>query len=194
MSGRPATERASGRTPESGSRRRRGAAPTTLLLIAAALIAGAAIASLTVRGTPGATTLQDRVRAVGQTLRCPSCSDLSVADSPSAIAGEIRADIARRLGDGQSPERIRAYYVGRYGPWILLSPPASGVTLFAWLIPGLLVATGLVVAAVAVFRWTRRAPETAAGSSGSGSSHDTLGPSDRRLLDRALGTPPEEPA
>ncbi len=186
----------------SGARTARGSAQAaTLVLVAVVLVAGAALAFLALRGPAGPSTAADRARAVADSLRCPSCQDLSVADSPSAIAGEIRRDIARRLAAGQSPARIRAYYVERYGPWILLSPPTTGVTLFAWLVPGLLVGAGVVVVALAIRRWTAPGsriaapadPGAASASASAPPSPSGLAPADRRLLDRALATLPEEP-
>jgi cytochrome c-type biogenesis protein CcmH len=155
----------------------------TLLLIAAVLAAVAALAFLALHGAPPPTTLEDRTRAVAESLQCPACQDLSVEDSPSAIAGEIRGDIRRRLAEGQTPARIRAIYVARYGPWILLSPPKSGVTLVAWLVPGLLLGAGVALALTAVRRWTgavASSPPHGEGADGG------LSPSDRRLLDGAL--------
>jgi cytochrome c-type biogenesis protein CcmH len=179
----------------------------TIVLTAALVIAGAALLAVAVRGTPPPATPQQRADAVGATLRCPACEDLSVVDSPSAIAREIRSDIARRLRAGQSSEAIRAFYVDRYGPWILLSPPRSGVTLFAWLLPALLLAGGLVLLVVSVRRWTRREGAHAGDRPADGSNdHDgsigsdgsvrpvvDLPPADRRLLDRALAASAEDP-
>ena len=164
------------------------ASTATLLLIAAVLAAVAALAFLALRGSPPTTTLEDRTRAVAESLQCPQCQDLSVEDSPSAIAGEIRRDIARRLAAGQTPARIRAVYVARYGPWILLSPPKSGVTFVAWLVPGLLLGAGAALVLMAVRRWTAGGPSPLPGGGG---AEPALPSSDRRLLDRALAA--EEP-
>jgi cytochrome c-type biogenesis protein CcmH len=160
----------------------------TLLLIAAVLAAVAALAYLALRGPAAPSTLEDRTRAVAESLQCPACQDLSVEDSPSAIAGEIRSDIRRRLAEGQTPEQIRGSYVARYGPWILLSPPRSGVTLVAWLVPGLLVGAGVALVLTAVRRWTAAG---AASLANEGGADGGLSPSDRRLLDGALAA--EEP-
>jgi cytochrome c-type biogenesis protein CcmH len=176
---------------------RRRLSTASLVLVAAVLAAGAALAFVALRGAPPPRTLQDRVRAVGETLRCPVCEDLSVADSPSAVAGEIRADLARRLRAGESPDRIRHVYVERYGPRILLSPPVSGATLLAWLIPAVLLAAGLAVAAGAVVRWTRGSPvrdpsfdaaDPLDAPTAPPAEDGTLPPADRRLLDRAMAS------
>jgi len=165
--------------------RRSRTTAASLLVAGAVLAAAAALAFLALRAPSAPTSLEGRTRAVASTLRCPSCQDLSVADSPSAIAREIRLDIARRLRAGQSPAAIRAYYVSRYGAWMLLSPPKSGLTLGAWLLPLLLLAAGLATIVVAVRRWTADAPLPAASAGG---QEDELTASDRRMLERAVAT------
>jgi cytochrome c-type biogenesis protein CcmH len=158
---------------------------TSALLLAGAVLAGAgALALVAARGPDGPPTLQDRVRAVGQTLRCPSCEDLSVADSPAPLAAEMRAKIAGELRAGMTPAQIRAGFVQSYGEWILIAPPKHGITLVAWVIPALVALAGLVAAAWVVGRWTRadRVAEPA----------PTQG--DRRLLDQALSDLPVDEA
>jgi cytochrome c-type biogenesis protein CcmH len=160
--------------------------PSTILLAGTVLVIAAAVTWLALRPTSPA-TLSDRTRAVAATLRCPECENLSVADSPSALAGEIRREISNMLQAGQTPDQIRAVFVTRYGESILLSPPASGVTLLAWAIPVAVFAAGLAGAVMVVRRWTRgRAP-------GEGSppepAEDRLSPEDRRLLAAALEEP-----
>jgi cytochrome c-type biogenesis protein CcmH len=175
---------------------RRAAGAGVLALVAVVLAAAAALTFVALRGPSGQTSLQDRVRAVGKTLRCPVCQELSVADSPSELAQQMRATIARELGAGWSADRIRTGFVHAYGEWILLAPPKSGLTLVAWLLPGLLVAAGFVVAVLAVRRWTigRAASVGSAGAEGSAGvgSGDPLGPADRRLLERALASQADE--
>lgn len=99
------------------------------------------------------TSLDDRTRAVAQQLRCPVCQGESVADSPSGIARSMRGIIRRRLAEGQSPDQIKAYFVSKYGTWILLSPPTSGLGALAWLGPPLLLLGGLGLLVTLVLFW-----------------------------------------
>jgi len=90
--------------------------------------------------------VRTRTEDVAGTLRCPVCRDLSVADSTAPLAASMRRSIQRRLEAGATEDAVRAYFVRRYGVWILLEPEAGGIGTVARLAP--LVAL-LVAAAVA---------------------------------------------
>ena len=102
------------------------------------------------------------VHEVAAQLRCVVCQALSVADSPSETASQMRAVIRERLAAGETPEQVRAYFVEKYGDWILLSPPKSGFNLLVWVLPFVGVGIGLVLIWRSVRRWSRAAPSTAA--------------------------------
>jgi cytochrome c-type biogenesis protein CcmH len=102
-----------------------------------------------------------RAQSIGEDLRCPVCQGLSVADSHSPTAEAMREDIRRRVDAGESAEAIKAYYVSRYGEWVLLRPEASGVGVLVWVLPvgALLLAAGGL--ALAFRRWRRQPTMTA---------------------------------
>lgn len=99
--------------------------------------------------------LDDQVRAIAAELRCPVCQNLSVADSPSELAREMREVIREHLRAGKTPDEVRAYFRSKYGEWILLAPTPRGLNLFVWVGPFVAAALGLVVAVRAVRRWSR---------------------------------------
>ena len=141
---------------EVGSRRDRGRSAIPVIVLAvAALAAAAALAVVALRGPSAPRSLQDRVRQVALTLRCPVCQDLSVADSPSPLASQMRGIIADDLARGMSAQSIQQRFVDQYGQWILLAPPPRGIDLVAWIIPALLLLSGIALAWLAVRRWTR---------------------------------------
>ena len=113
------------------------------------LLAGAAAAVLV-----DETTVHD----VAAQLRCVVCQSLSVADSPSETASQMRGIIRERLAAGESPAEVRAYFVEKYGEWILLAPPKSGFNLLVWVVPFAGLGLGLVLVAVVLRRWSRKIP------------------------------------
>jgi len=76
-----------------------------------------------------APTAAERTDALAGELRCPDCQGLSVADSPTRSAQEISRQIDVLVADGATDDEVRAYFVARYGDWILLAPTSPA----AWL-------------------------------------------------------------
>ncbi len=121
---------------------------------AAALIGSLALGALVAAaGTP---VSEDTVLEIGSQLRCVVCQSLSVADSPSETARQMREIIRERLAAGESPEQVKAYFVERYGLWILLSPPRQGFNLLVWVVPFAALGLGLALVAILVRRWSRQ--------------------------------------
>ena len=122
----------------------------------ARVLAAVGLLGLLVCAAAAAPVDEDTVRAIGADLRCVVCQSLSVADSPSETANQMRGIIRERLAAGDTPEQVKAYFVDKYGLWILLAPPRQGFNLLVWVVPFAGLAAGLVVLAVLVRRWTRR--------------------------------------
>lgn len=100
---------------------------------------------------------EDTVRQIAAELRCVVCQNLSVADSPSEMANQMRGIIRERLQAGDTPEQVVAYFVDKYGEWILLSPRPRGFNLLVWVLPFAGIAVGLVSVLLLARRWSRRA-------------------------------------
>lgn len=98
--------------------------------------------SLSTAETLNEDQLQERVRQVSKTLRCAVCQSESVWESNAELAIQMRDIIRERLIQGESPDQIRAYFVSRYGDFILLKPRAFGLNLLLWGGPFLLLAIG----------------------------------------------------
>lgn len=109
-------------------------------------------AALTVMGA-AAQDQEDLVRDIAAHLRCPVCQNLSVADSPSELANQMRGVIRDRLKAGESREQIETYFVEKYGEWVLLAPKKRGFNLLAWLLPFVGVVAGAFAVAVLARRW-----------------------------------------
>lgn len=125
----------------------------------AAMIAAAL--ALGLRPTGDGDSPSARGDRIAAGLRCPVCQGLSVKDSDSPTARDIRDDIRRRLDAGESAPEIRQAYVDRYGEWILLRPGTSGFDAVVWAIPAAALAAGTVALAGLFWRWRRRDNERA---------------------------------
>ena len=105
---------------------------------------------------PPDSSLEAKVRDVAASLRCPVCQNLSIEDSPSQLARDMKQVVRQRLAAGETPDEVRRYFVSRYGEWVLTKPPAAGVNLSVWLLPLVALLGGAVVVWSAVRRWVRQ--------------------------------------
>jgi cytochrome c-type biogenesis protein CcmH len=96
---------------------------------------------------PASEETEQRVQAITDQLRCPTCQALSVKDSEAAFSVQIREKVERMVREGQSEDQIKAYFVSRYGEWILRAPPKEGLGLLLWALPfTAILAVGAVLA------------------------------------------------
>lgn len=113
--------------------------------------------------------LEARVTALADELRCPVCQGLSIHDSPSPLAQDMKDLIRAQVADGATDADVRNYFISKYGEWVLLEPQPQGFNLLVYLLPALALLGGAALIFVAVRRWT--VPEEEAA-----------------LEDRAMGT------
>lgn len=106
--------------------------------------------------------LEAKVREVAGKLRCPTCRALSVLDSPSGMAQEMRNLVREQLQAGKTKDEVLAYFVDRYGEWILLEPKAEGFNWTVWLLPIFLLAGGVAFVWITARRWVRQGQARAA--------------------------------
>ncbi len=129
-------------------------APVMLFLLLLSLVASSAPAL-----AQSEEELDRQTREIAQDMRCPVCNNLSVADSPSQLAGDMRQIIRQKLTEGQSREQIEAYFVERYpNDGILLNPPKRGFNLLVWGSPVLALLAGMLALGWALTRWSSRKP------------------------------------
>ncbi len=80
-------------------------------------------------------SFSQRVAGLEAQFKCPSCIDLSVADSTSASSQSIKNFIKTEVSQGKTDQEIRNSLVGSYGISILFTPPTSGVSGLIWILP-----------------------------------------------------------
>jgi cytochrome c-type biogenesis protein CcmH len=109
--------------------------------------------------------LEARTSAVAAQLRCPVCQGLSIQDSPSELSQQMRSLVRDQLAAGKTPDEVKAYFISKYGEWILLEPEAKGFNTLVYALPLLLVLGGGALIVVVVRRWTQQpAADTGATS------------------------------
>ncbi len=96
-------------------------------------------------GDPLDPAREARVQVLAKQLRCAVCQGLSISDSPSSMARAQLEMVRELVSEGKSDEEVVEYFVARYGDWVLLEPPASGINLLVWAGPLVLVALGLLL-------------------------------------------------
>jgi cytochrome c-type biogenesis protein CcmH len=100
--------------------------------------------------------IEDQTRAIAAELRCVVCQNLSVADSPSDMAQQMRAIVREQVAAGKTPQEIKDYFVSKYGEWVLLAPTTKGFSLVAWVGPFVVLIGGLAIGLIILRAWSKR--------------------------------------
>lgn len=94
------------------------------------------------QGTPVADAqLFQRTHEVASLLRCPVCQGMSVADSPSEMAINMKEQVRELLARGYTEEQILKYFEMSYGQFVLLKPKSPVV----WILPVIALVVGVVL-------------------------------------------------
>jgi cytochrome c-type biogenesis protein CcmH len=100
--------------------------------------------------------IDDRTREIATELRCVVCQNLSVADSPSEMAQQMRAIVREQVQAGKSSDEIKEFFVSKYGEWVLLRPKTTGFSALLWILPYVALGIGVVAALCFIRRWTAK--------------------------------------
>ena len=104
------------------------------------------------------TDVDIQVREIAKTLRCTVCQTENIWESGAPLAQQMRGVIRDRIALGHSTEEIRAYFLSRYGDYILMEPPKHGVNWLIWVAPFLLLVIGGFFLYKEVTHWVRDTP------------------------------------
>ena len=88
--------------------------------------------------------LDRRTQEVASLVRCPVCQGMSVADSPSTVAVDMKHQVRDLLARGYTQEQILAYFEHSYGQFVLLKPKTPVV----WLLPIIALLIGIAIVVV----------------------------------------------
>ena len=98
-------------------------------------------------------------------LRCPKCQNQDIADSNAPIAADLRKEIYRMLGEGQSNQQIIDFMVDRYGEFVRYKPELNAHTWLLWFGPAGLLLGGAVLIGLIVVRRRRSSRDATDGLS-----------------------------
>lgn len=110
------------------------------------------------QGTPlqGA-ELDRRTQAIASEIRCPVCQGLSIADSPSEMAVNMKAEVRDLVARGYTQEQINRHFERSYGQFVLLRPKFRGVNTLVWILPIAALAGGAFVVFLTLRKITKGA-------------------------------------
>jgi cytochrome c-type biogenesis protein CcmH len=132
--------------------------------------------------------LEKGTHDVSSLLRCPVCQGLSVADSPSPTAQNMRRQVRDLLQRGYDRQQVLAYFERSYGEFVRLQPPLRGINWLLWLAPGVVLLAGGAFLAV---RSRSRAALSAAAAPPA--ADPALDPYRERARALAFGDQPDSP-
>ena len=157
------------------SRRRLAILALTVILVIANTAGAAGAAS-------GATAKTSYLDVVDDVM-CVVCHEaLNVAQSPEAF--QEREYIRQEIAQGKTRKQIENDLVQQYGPAVLARPPTNGVNVLVYIVPPVVVILGIVIIAIFIPRWRRRAREADASAPEAGA---TLDAADAKRLNEDLG-------
>jgi cytochrome c-type biogenesis protein CcmH len=111
----------------------------------------------TPQGTPlSGEALDVRTNEIAALVRCPVCQGMSIADSKSEMAINMKKRVHELLSQGYTEQQILDDFEQSYGQFVLLKPKFEGVNSLVWLIPVIAVIAGIVVVTLKL-----RRPQTA---------------------------------
>ncbi len=148
-----------------------------------ALILGLGVGLTLASAAPAAAAVpRASLTDVENDVMCVSCREpLALAQSPQAIAE--RNFIRTLIAQGQTKAQIERTLVAQYGPAVLGRPPAHGFNLTVYILPPALVVIGVVILALTLPKWRRRARSRAPAPAG-----PKLDAQDARRLDEDLAS------
>lgn len=85
--------------------------------------------------TPVAGDSPERLRHLAEQLKCLQCQGETVASASSDFAVKMREAVAAEMRLGKTDDEIFTAMVNTYGERVLLTPRATGIAAFVWIVP-----------------------------------------------------------
>jgi cytochrome c-type biogenesis protein CcmH len=132
---------------------------SSLVLLGMLLGIAAAIrtpyAALAQQPTPS----DDEVNRIAHQLYCPVCENTPLDVCPTEACRQWRELIRQQLSEGWPETRIRQYFVDQYGARVLAEPPRTGLNWLVYILPPLIILTGIILLFRSLRSWTNPASD-----------------------------------
>ncbi|HIA75875.1 MAG TPA: cytochrome c-type biogenesis protein CcmH [Dehalococcoidia bacterium] len=103
---------------------------------------------------------EDRINQINSVIMCPVCPGESIDQSQNQIASDMRAIVKDLVKQGRTEDEIKDYFVGKYGPVILLEPSTEGISIYVWLVPPIALIFAMIAVGLAVYVMRKRQKNT----------------------------------
>ncbi len=135
-----------------------GLARSAVVALVMTLLGGVALAQ-SAKSTLTDPAQAERFNDISDRLVCQCSCNMVLrvcnhVNCPSGIP--MRQSIERQILDGKDDDTIVASFVEEYGVKVLSSPPAQGLNLAAWVMPGFALGVGLFAAWYVAARWATK--------------------------------------
>ena len=125
--------------------------------------------------TPSTPVTADDINAVAKQMYCPVCENIPLDVCPTDACQQWRQEIGVQLGEGKTPDEIKANFVARYGDRVVGTPEDPTLRALSLVTPWIVAVFAILIAGWIVFRWRRNrqiAPKLTANSSATSGSED----------------------
>ena len=103
---------------------------------------------------------EDRINQINSVIMCPVCPGESIDQSQNEIASNMRAIVKDLVSQGKTEDEIKDYFVGKYGPVILLEPSTEGISMYVWIVPPIALTFAMIAVGLAVYIMRKRQKNT----------------------------------
>jgi cytochrome c-type biogenesis protein CcmH len=139
----------------------------TFLLLALVLVYLALSLSNQSAVAQSPTPTDDEVNRIARQLYCPVCENTPLDVCPTEACRQWRDLIRQQLSEGWSESRIQDYFVEQYGARVLAEPPRTGLNWLVYLLPPVIILTGVIMLLRSFRIWTKPATPGTDGRGGS---------------------------
>jgi len=102
----------------------------------------------------------DEVNALAEELYCPVCENVPLDVCPTKACAQWRDLISEKMELGWNEKQIKDFFAEQYGDQVLAVPPRKGFNWLIYVLPPLVVLTGIVIVARVVSKPKRTAEST----------------------------------